>query len=141
MERNYFICSVGNPGKSYDLGNLNRCIVNRCFVLHEANLQKGLIAEIQNGDILILKFRGHLIAYGQAISSLKTDTDLGEGEKGWNHVIDVNLWIVGNHSNIDGIKEAQQGGNNYSTVKKVRQGFALDKMKEIGYPSKPLYIN
>ncbi|WCL80887.1 hypothetical protein PPO43_13000 [Saprospira sp. CCB-QB6] len=131
MKRNYFICSVGDPEKSYDLENLNRCILKCCFVLHAANSQKGSITEIQNGDILILKFREHFIAYGRAISSLKTDTDLGEG---WNHVIDVNLWIVGNHSHRYGIKDAQQGGNNYSTVKKVSKEFALSKMEEIGYP-------
>jgi hypothetical protein len=80
-----------------------------------------------------LKYLHHFIAYGRAISSLKTDKDLSNGE-GWTHRIDVNLWIIGNHTHKYGIQAAQEGGTNYDTVRKVDKSFALMKMEEIGFP-------
>jgi hypothetical protein len=131
MERNYFICSVGEPLKDYDTDNLTRCIINCCFVLHKSNIHKGPIHEIKVGDVLILKYKEHFIAYGRAISSLQTDHDF---EDEWDHRIDVNLWIVGKHSHRYGIQDAQLGGNSYDTVKKVSREFALSKIEEIGHP-------
>ncbi len=133
MERNYFICSVGQPDKDYDTENLTRCILNNCFVLNEYNKQKGSISEIKEGDILILKYKEHFIGYGKAISTLQTDRDLSEGDE-WNWRIDVNLWITGNHIYRYGIKWAQESGSSYDTVKKVSREFALQKMEEIGFP-------
>lgn len=130
MSRNYFICSVGEPQKGYDSENLTRCIVNCCFVLHDSNKNKGCILDIKEGDILFLKYQQHFIAYGRATSALKID----DIEDGWNHKVDVNLWIVGNHIHRYGIKNAQEGGNAYDTVKKVDMEFALKKMEEIGFP-------
>jgi hypothetical protein len=133
MERNYFVCSVGQPDKNYDTENLNRCILNNCFVLNELNIQKGSISEIKNGDILILKYKEHFFAYGRAISALSTEKDLSDGDC-WNWRIDVNIWITGNHIHRYGIKEAQESGNSYETVKKISREFALKKIEEIGFP-------
>jgi hypothetical protein len=131
MQRNYFVCSIGEPGKGYDAENLLRCIENMNFVLHEDTIRKGAIEEIKIGDLLILKYQEHLIAYGQVISNLDKKTDLSEGE-GWAWSIKVNRWILGKHIHIYGIKDAQEGGTNYDTVKKVERDYALQKVEEIG---------
>ena len=131
MEKNYFICSVGDPKatEAYDEENLERCLQNNCFVLIPTGRQ-GAIAQIKVGDILLLKYRKGLIAYGRAVSTLLTDKDMSDGE-GWDNRIDVNCWIKGNHVSYEGIADAQIGGTNYDTVKKVKEEFATDKIRKI----------
>lgn len=131
MERNYFICSVGDPDDVYDTDNLTRCIVNNCFVLNPIGSHHGCIEQIKEGDILLLKYQHHFIAYGRAISSLKTDKDISDGE-GWTYRVEVNMWLKGNHAHKYGIQAAQEGGTAYDTVKKVERLFALGKIEEIG---------
>jgi hypothetical protein len=130
MDRNYYVCSIGQPDEGYDDENLRRCITNNCFVLHEDNLRKGAIREIKENDILILKYKKQFIGYGRAVSSLEITNE----ENGWNHIVSVNLWITGRHSGIYGIQDAQEGGTNYDTVKKVERLFALQNIEEIGFP-------
>jgi hypothetical protein len=131
MERNYFICSVGDPTAAvvYDEENLERCLQNNCFVLIPTGKQ-GAIDQIKIGDILLLKYRKGVIAYGRAISTLLTDKDMSD-EEGWDNRIDVNCWIKGNHVSYEGISDAQIGGTNYDTVKKVKEEFATDKIRKI----------
>ena len=132
-KRSYFVCSIGQPEKGYDEENLTRCIVNNCFVLNEYNKYKGSIDEVKPNDILILKYKQSFIGYGRAVSSLQTDIDMSNGED-WSWRIDVNLWIMGNHISRYGIKDAQESGSPYDTVKKVERDFALNKIEEIGFP-------
>lgn len=131
MEKNYFICSVGDPTatEAYDKENLERCLQNNCFVLIPTGRQ-GAIAQIKVGDILILKYRKRVMAHGIAVSTLLTDKDMSN-KKGWNNRIDVDCWIEGNHTSYYGISDAQIGGTNRDTVKRVKEEFATDKITKI----------
>lgn len=130
MNRNYFVCSIGAPNEKYSDENLRRCIDNKCFVLSEGSAQKGAINDIKPDDLLLLKYDKHFVAYGKAISNRKNE-DISNGY-GWSLKIDVNCWIVGNKASISGIKNAQDGGSNYATVRKIERAFALQKIEEIG---------
>lgn len=130
---NYFICSIGQPGSDYDDENLRRCMVNTCFVLHDANIQKGTIREIKQNDILILKYKGVLIGYGRATGGVTEDNNVAQGS-GWKWAVKVNLWIIGNQTDKTGVKDAQESGTNYDTVKKVNKEYAFSKINEIGFP-------
>jgi hypothetical protein len=132
MTRNYYVCSVGAPSEDYDNEYLLRCITKNCFVLHESNIHKGCISEITKNDILLLKYKEHLIAYGRVVSPLSKDQDISEGD-GWCWTVQVNTWIVGNHAHRYGIGAAQESGSTYDTVKKVDREFALDKIEKIGF--------
>lgn len=133
MERNYFVVSVGEPGKNYDTENLTRCILNNCFVLNRDTIQKGSIEEIKEDDLLILKYKDHFVGYGRAKSILLTDKDLSEGEL-WNQRIDMHSWVIGNHIHKYGIQGATEtGSGQFATVKKVNRDFALQKIEEIGF--------
>ena len=135
MEKNYYVCSVGDPENEhhYDKVNLTRCLENDCYVLNEYAKRKGPIENIKIGDIILLKSQKHLIAYGLASSTLQKDKDLSEGED-WSYRIEIKKWIQGTHSSIHGIESAQVGGTNYDAVKKVSEEFGLKKMKEIATP-------
>lgn len=128
MSRNYYVCSIGQPGKGYDDENLRRCILNKAFVLHENAKQKGCIKDINADDILILKYKNEFIGYGRSIASVKS---IGSG---WSLHVAVNLWIMGNHVRKYGIKKAQKSGTAYDAVKKIDRNFALNKIEEIGLP-------
>jgi len=128
MSRNYYVCSIGQPGQGYDDENLRRCILHNAFVLHEGAKQKGCINEINADDILILKYQNEFIGYGRSIG------DVEHRGTGWSLYVDVNLWIMGNHVHKYGIQKAQKSGTAYDAVKKVDRDFALQKMEEIGFP-------
>lgn len=130
---NYYVCSVGEPQHEppYHEDNLVRCIWNKCFVYCEP-LHIGPADQIRCGDVLILKYNHHFVGYGRALSRLLDDRDLGEG---FRFRVDVDYWIIGTPVGIGGIQEAQIGGTNYDTVKLVREDFALEKMRVIGFPA------
>ena len=128
MDRNYYVCSIGQPGQGYDDENLRRCVINSCFVLHEDAKQKGCINEIKENDILILKYQHQFIGYGISCGSVKK---IGTG---WSLQVRVNSWIMGNQVYKYGIKDAQEKGSAYDAVKKVDRIFALQKIEEIGFP-------
>jgi hypothetical protein len=125
----YFICSIGEPGKDYDTDNLGRCVLHSCFFLHTGSKQKGPIDTIEPDDILILKFQHSFIAYGRALSG----AEYGEGE-GWTIKVPVAGWISGQAASTYGIQDAQIEGNNYQTIKEVNRDFARAKIAEIGFP-------
>jgi len=129
--RKYFICSLGEPGKGYDDKVLRLCMVYSCYVLHNTAKNKGVIREIKEGDILILKYHTNLIGYGRAISSCNENNDL---EEGWSWTVPVSKWIMGTHVGRYGIKDAQLTGSAYDAVKEVDRNFALGKLEEIGFP-------
>jgi len=133
MNQNYYVCSVGAPKKDYSKENLKRCIDNVCFTLHKENKQKGCIKDININDILILKYDGHFIGYGRANGSFKIN-EKNFSDDGWNWIIPVDMWVIGSKTHIYGIKKSQEGGTPYSTVRKVKRDFALDKIKEMNRP-------
>ena len=130
MNMNYYVCSVGESGKGYDDENLGRCREHCCWVMHSPE-RVGPIDQIRADDWLFLKYRGQLIAYGRAGSSLLRDRDISDGE-GWASRVDVDRWIFCKPTGIYGIKDAQQGGSNYDTVKRVDEGFARQKLEKLG---------
>lgn len=138
MARNYFVCSVGKPepapnwiDKVYSL-----CLNQKIFVL-VANGKRGSISKISPDDILFLKYRKRLVAYGVAVSSVQTDQDfsedLDEDGMGWDHRIDVANWIpITPGITYVGIQKAQIGGTAYDTVKQVNESFGLNRLKAMG---------
>lgn len=125
--KEYFVCSIGEPDKNYDDENLRRCMLNLGYTLHKNCKQRGAINDIGKNDILLLKYQKHIIGYGKAVGGV----DEIQNED-WKYIVRVNNWIIGNTTPIKGIKDAQDGGSNYSAVKKVANEFAIAKMEEIG---------
>lgn len=129
--RKFYSCSVGEVGKDYDEENLNRIIEKRAFILHENTPQKGNYLNIKENDILLLKYRGKFIAYGEALKIIKTT------DKEWNLFAPVKDWFFFDNSNpssgteIYGMKDATLGGSQYGTVKPLEADFSLKKIKKI----------
>ena len=128
---NYYTCILGKIDieDEYPELNLAMCIRNNVFLIHQGAGNKGAIEYIEEGDILILQYNNHYIAYGKAISGLDKTIDYGDG---WNHSVKVNRWITGASVHKYGIKGAQEGGSIQYIVKKVNKDFALGKLEEIG---------
>jgi len=138
--RNYYICSVGEPGRDYVEDNLERIIANTAFYMHKDTTQVGLYDNIKPKDILILKYNKVLIAYGEALGNLKNEED----EK-WTYKSPVKEWYFydeGNQRkgvNYYGIQwETLPGAGQMGTVKGVTNNFGFKKIEEISSTS-PLY--
>jgi 5-methylcytosine-specific restriction protein B len=129
--RKFYSCSVGEVDKDYDEDNLNRIISQKAFILHESTPQKGYYTSIKKGDILLLKYRGQFVGYGEALD-IKKSLD-----KEWNLFAQVVEWHFKNSLNpsigttIYGMKDATLGGNQYGTVKPLEADFSLQKVQEI----------
>ena len=130
MNQGYYVCSIGQSETDYVEENLKRCVLNSCFVLHETASQKGAIKDIKPNDILILKYQQRIIGYGKASGSLIIEDN--ESLEGWNWKVPVHHWIIGKSTSITGIKDAQEYGSNFATVRKVSNDFALAKMSDVG---------
>jgi 5-methylcytosine-specific restriction enzyme B len=133
--RNFYSCSVGEKDKGYDEDNLKRIRDKQAFILHEATPQKGNYSSIKKDDILVLKYRGSFIAYGEALDIKKT------ADKDWNLFAPVKEWIFFDNSNpekgigIYGMQDATLGGSQYGTVKPLEGAFSLKKIREINHES------
>ena len=133
--RKFYSCSVGEQGKGYDEKNLNKIIENKAFILHESTPQKGDYQSIKENDILLLKYRGNFIAYGEALNIIKTT------DEEWNLFAPVKEWFFYDNSNpsfgteIYGMKDATLGGSQYGTVKPLEADFSLKKIKKINQES------
>lgn len=132
MKRKYYACSVGEPGKGYDDENLERIIKNSAFILNEDTIQKGVYDQINNGDILILKFKKKFIAYGEAIERIQTE------DIEWNLWATVKEWFFFDKENyrlgiqIYGIQDGTiKGSGQMGTVKGLYEDFAIPKLKLI----------
>lgn len=129
--RKFYSCSVGEKGKGYDEKNLKKIIENKAFILHESTPQKGDYQNIKENDILLLKYRGNFIAYGEALTIEKTT------DEEWNLFAPVAEWFFHDASkpssgtDIYGMKDATLGGSQYGTVKPLDADFALKKIKKI----------
>jgi len=136
INRKYYACSVGQPGKGYDEENLKRIITNKAFILHEETTQKGFYEEIQKGDILILKYNFKFIAYGESLG--KTTSNDVE----WNLWAPVIDWIFFDSSDPTkgvttyGIQNnTLEGSGQMATVKELECIFGIEKLKEINNSS------
>jgi len=133
--RKFYSCSVGEKGKGYDEKNLNKIIERKAFILHENTPQKGDYQNIKEGDILLLKYRGNFIAYGEALPIMKTS------DEEWNLFAPVNEWFFYDNLNpsngieIYGMKDATLGGSQYGTVKPLDADFSFKKIKKINRES------
>ena len=129
--RNFYSCSVGEKDKGYDEENLKRIIDRKAFILHENTPQKGEYHNIKKSDILLLKYRGNFIAYGEALTIKKTT------DEEWNLFASVENWHFHDVSNpslgidIYGMQEATLGGSQYGTVKPLDSDFSVNKIKRI----------
>lgn len=133
--RNFFACSVGDPGKDYDEENLERIIKNKAFILHQDAKQKGVYENINRGDILLLKYKNQFIGYGESEGVSTSD------DEEWNLWAKVREWIFKDPGNPNegvsthGIGWSTNAGGQYGTVKELSQDFSLIKMKEINEES------
>ncbi|WP_372744144.1 AAA family ATPase [Lutibacter sp.] len=133
--RKFYSCSVGEENKHYDEDNLKRIIDKKAFVLHENTSQKGDYLNIKKEDILLLKYRGNFIAYGEALDIKKTT------DEEWNLLAPVKEWFFHDISNpsegigIYGMKDATLGGSQYGTVKPLEIDFSIKKIKKINNDS------
>ncbi len=131
LQRNFFACSVGQPGMGYDDENLKRIIDKSAFILHQDTNQKGVYSNINPGDILLLKYRGKFVAFGEALG-IETSPD-----KDWNLFAPVKKWYFKNASvfsdgvPIYGIGDSTIGGGQYGTVKEIDTVFSVDKLRYI----------
>ena len=129
--RKFYSCSVGEEGKGYDEKNLSKIIENKAFILHENTPQKGDYQNIKKNDILILKYRGQFVAYGEALDILKSS------DEEWNLFAPVEEWFFhdtlkpGIGPEIRGMKNATLGGSQYGTVKPLEEKFSLEKISKI----------
>ncbi|WP_374172956.1 AAA family ATPase [Flavobacterium tructae] len=129
--RKFYSCSVGEEGKNYDKENLARIIDKQAFILHEGTSQKGVYSSILKDDILLLKYRGKFIAYGEALEIKQTD------DKPWCLYAPIKEWYFFDKSNpssgieIYGMQGATLAGNQYGTVKPLECDFSLKKIKRI----------
>ena len=138
--RNFFACSVGAPGEDYDKENLERIIKSKAFILHEDTKQKGVYDDINQGDILLLKYNKNFVAFGET-TGITTSED-----EGWNLFAPVREWLFKNPVDpeegvsIYGIGYNTDEGGQYGTVKKISQNFSLEKIKQINGTS-TIYLN
>lgn len=129
----FFICSAGKPGEDYDDENFQRCETNCGHFMHEDTKQKGVFNEVSQGDIIFLKYKDRLVAYGE-VNSIKTgEPYLCE----WNYAIYVNEWVFHDDNNHKlgvgkyGVQGATKEGSQLAVIKEIEEGFAFIKMKEI----------
>ncbi|WP_294314983.1 AAA family ATPase [uncultured Chryseobacterium sp.] len=129
--RKFYSCSVGEEGKGYDEKNLSKIIENKAFILHENTPQKGDYQNIKKNDVLILKYRGQFVAYGEALDIKKSS------DEEWNLFAPVEEWFFhdtlkpGIGPEIRGMKNATLGGSQYGTVKPLEEKFSLEKISKI----------
>lgn len=129
--RKFYSCSVGEEGKGYDEKNLSKIIENKAFILHENTPQKGDYQNIKKNDILILKYRGQFVAYGEALDIKKSS------DEEWNLFAPVEEWFFHDTlkpeigPEIKGMKNATLGGSQYGTVKPLEEKFSLEKISKI----------
>ena len=134
MKRRFFICSVGRPGDGYDEENLKRCIDNNGHFMHQDTQHKGVFDEVSKNDVTILKYNDKFVAYGLVN---RTDSSDNVKLKDWNYAIYVDRWFFfdeqqkENGINRNGVQEAVVKGDQYATIKEIKQEFALEKIEEI----------
>ena len=131
MNRRFFTCSAGKPGEGYDDDNIETMVRERGFVFHEDTPEKTVYNTISPSDILILKYKHKLVAYGEARDRQLT------ADQGWNHWVYVSDWHFFNPDNYEegvdkyGVQDATLKGGQHATIKEVNQEWGLKKIAEI----------
>ncbi|GGG15514.1 hypothetical protein GCM10011344_15100 [Dokdonia pacifica] len=128
---NFFVVSAGKPGSDYIESNFKDIIDSSEFALHPNTTQKGTYFSIEKGDVLILKYKQHFVAYGVVIEQYENP------KKKFSLRTIVDEWVYYDMDNPRegvtryGIQNATIGGGRYGTVKTVRPNFGLDKIRLI----------
>ncbi|QZT38194.1 AAA family ATPase [Halosquirtibacter xylanolyticus] len=129
-KQQYFVCSVGSNHEGYTEENLDRMIEHGAFVFHEDTTQRGHYREIQDGDILILKYNNQFIAYGEKCSREVAIN----GEDGWNQIFPIREWIF--HDDASPRKGVSHKGLQDNTLKGAGQMGTVKMIKpSFGYKS------
>lgn len=135
---NFFIVSAGSSGSDYIEENFKDIIESNEFALHINTQQKGTYHSIVTGDVLILKYKHSLVAYGIVVHKYINET------KNFALRVAVQKWIGYDWHNPTrgvssyGIGNATIAGGSYGTVKTVNDVFGLKKIKEIN-DNNPFY--
>ena len=139
--RNYFACSVGKPREKYVEENFDRIMANSAFILHGDTVQKGVYSDIEQGDIVLLKYNNHFVAYGEVVER-KTTNDAE-----WNLWATVKEWHFRDLTNRSvgvqtyGIQEnTLEGGGQMGTVKGLEEDFAVQKLENIDQTTTSIQI-
>lgn len=140
--RRYFVCSVGEAGAEYEEDNFRRCENLSGHFMHRDTTHKGVFDEVCPGDVVFLKRRQSLLAYGEVTECRDDDPD--GSLDGWSARILVKKWIWKDPANhytgtaLFGIAGSTLKGDQYATVKEVRPSYALEKARNIN-PDSSLY--
>lgn len=135
MKRKFFIGSVGQPGEGYDDENIIRCIKNQAHIMHQVTRQKGVFDIVNKGDILFLKYKDKLVAYGEVC--LREVMDDNEELDGWTYYIRVKKWYFCSETDssrgVDkyGISDYITDGSQMATIKQVDAQWGIKKMREM----------
>ena len=135
MKRKFFIGSAGKPGEGYDDENFERCKKNQAHIMHKVTLQKGVFDSVNKGDILFLKYKDLLVAFGEVCSREVLDDN--EELDGWTYYIRVNKWFFCSETDSslgvgkDGISGFITGGSQMATIKQVDTQWGIEKMGEM----------
>lgn len=102
--------------------------------MHQDTQHKGVFDEVSKNDVTILKYNDKFVAYGLVN---RTDSSDNVKLKDWNYAIYVDRWFFfdeqqkENGINRNGVQEAVVKGDQYATIKEIKQEFALEKIEEI----------
>ena len=127
MEKKYFVGSVGKPGDGYDDENFNKCIQHLAHIMHKDTPQKGDYHIISTNDIIFLKYKFNLVAFGVVLSVDKSEKDDSDG---WDYYVNVQKWNFYNEEDHSkgtskyGIGDATITGSKYATIKQINLDFA-----------------
>lgn len=125
----YFVGSAGEPEKDYSDKNFADCVRQKAHIMADETFQKGVFDEVSPGDVLFLKYKRQLVAWGEVCRKQNTAQD-GEKDEGWNYKIFVKEWHFYDAYNHNvgaskyGIQENVIAGSQYATVKEISDDFA-----------------
>ncbi len=127
---NFHICSTGDPDEDYNDWNYEETRQHKVYRMHKNTKQTGSYFQIKPGDIIILKHKNILVAYGK----VKRQREIAED---WGYITDVEEFSYYNTSDFEkgvsnyGVSNAVIEGGKYGTVKTIKPSYALAKLKEI----------
>lgn len=143
MFMNFYICSVGVIKSDYIDENLERCISYKGHFMHKTTIHKGAFDDVQENDIIFLKYNNNLIAFGEVNSKSSSENIK---LKDWNYAIYVKEWYFHDQTNKGkgvgryGIQEATLKGDQFATIKQINENYALGKIVEIAGKDNPVFI-
>ena len=139
----FFICSVGEANKDYDDENFERCIKYNGHFMHNSTTHKGVYDDVKKGDVVLMKFKNNLNAFGEVKKTENTENaELGD----WNYAIYVDKWYFYDEKEKSkgvsrrGVQGATIAGDQYATIKQISKDYAMDKIARIGGKDNELLI-